>query len=435
VTGDSKQPSREAAQTGCISDIPRLKHALEQIEGMASFKAALPFLKPFMRLLKIETHGIDASLQNIEQLRADIEELRQLPDAFNDLLAERGWIIYDSLSIDVAKEAVRIARTGDLAAAEAHLVAHFSDSEIRRQLQRFHAVKAFRSRMRLARLAVEDHAAGRFHASIPVVLALMDGLVSEISENQRGFFAEGVDLRAWDSIAAHDKGLNVLTRIFQKTRRKTTTDEITLPFRHGIMHGRDLGYDNTLVAIKVWAALFAIRDWAVLAEGGRLTAPEPEPSPGLMETLRKWNDLQEQRKLLDAWRPRVIEVGSSVPASGSPDDYPEDTPERRVVSLLCAWQRNNYGHMARDAAWKNSGAPSPADVRIAFQGKHLRSFELVAVEDQAFAVSLVTVKRHVVEHESARDDTATYRVVRIDPEGSPAIGGVEAGWTIVNWNW
>lgn len=121
MTGDSKQPSREAVQTGCISDIPRLKHALEQIEGMASFKAALPFLKPFMRLLKIETHGIDASLQNIEQLRADIEELRQLPDAFNDLLAERGWIIYHSLSIDVAKEAVRIARTGDLAAAEAHL--------------------------------------------------------------------------------------------------------------------------------------------------------------------------------------------------------------------------------------------------------------------------------------------------------------------------
>jgi hypothetical protein len=60
--------------------------------------------------------------------------------------------------------------------------------------------------MRLAQFALEDHKAQRFHASIPVVLALTDGLVSEISENQRGLFAEGVDLRAWDSSPRTTKG-------------------------------------------------------------------------------------------------------------------------------------------------------------------------------------------------------------------------------------
>lgn len=234
----------------------------------------------------------------------------------------------------------------------------------------------------------------------------MDGLVSEISENQRGFFAEGVDLRAWDSIAAHDKGLNTLARILQRTRRETTTASIALPFRHGLMHGRDLGYDNPLVAAKAWAALFAVRDWAVLAESDRLNAPITEPSPGLVQTLQKWKDVQEQKKLLAAWCPRVVEIGRGVPPSGTPDQYPEGTPEQRVVSFLCSWKRNNYGYMARDAAWKNSGAPTPADVRSAFQGKKLTSFELVAIEDQAFAVSLVTVKRQVAEPDSARDDAA-----------------------------
>ncbi len=52
--------------------------------------------------------------------------------------------------------------------------------------------------------------------------------------DQRGFFATDVDLRAWDSISAHDKGLNAIARIFQKTRRKTTTEPISVPYRHGI---------------------------------------------------------------------------------------------------------------------------------------------------------------------------------------------------------
>ena len=292
--------------------------------------------------------------------------------------------------------------------------------------------------MRLAQLAADDHEAGRFHASVPVVLALMDGLVSEVSENQRGFFAEGVDLRAWDSIAAHDKGLNAIARIFQKTRRKTTTEPISVPYRHGILHGRDLSYDNQLVATKVWAALFAVRDWAVLAERDQLGAPAPKPTPGIMESLRKWQDLQEQKKQLAAWTPRVVEVGNTIPVSGNADAYPEGTPERHLVSFLSAWQRGNYGHMARDAgtAWKGSGTPSPAEMRATFQSKQLARFELLSVEDQAAAVSLVTVRRHFTEDDGPTEDTQTYRLIRVDPDHEIAARSVAGTtWAIINWNW
>jgi hypothetical protein len=108
-----------------------------------------------------------------------------------------------------------------------------------------------------------------------------------------------------------------------------------------------LSYDNELVATKVWAVLFAVRDRAVLAERDQLGAPAPMPAPGIMETLRKWQEVQEQKKELAAWTPRVVRVGETIPISGSADVYPEGTPERHIVSFLSAWQRGNYGHMGR----------------------------------------------------------------------------------------
>ena len=49
MTISSTQPPEKSAQAGRIADIPRLAETLRQIEGMATFKAALPILRPFMR--------------------------------------------------------------------------------------------------------------------------------------------------------------------------------------------------------------------------------------------------------------------------------------------------------------------------------------------------------------------------------------------------
>lgn len=100
---------------------------------------------------------------------------------------------------------------------------------------------------------------------------------------------ENVNLEAWDSIADHHTGLTVLARIFQTGRRKQTTEPLTTPYRNGILHGVDLGYDNQMVATKTWAALFAIRDWALKAEQDLLAAP-PEPPQ------RSWGDLLQQMR-------------------------------------------------------------------------------------------------------------------------------------------
>lgn len=53
-----------------------------------------------------------------------------------------------------------------------------------------------------------------------------------------------------DSIAAHETGLKALARIMGRGRNRTNEEIISVPYRNGILHGRDLAFDNKVVAAK-----------------------------------------------------------------------------------------------------------------------------------------------------------------------------------------
>ena len=97
---------------------------------------------------------------------------------------------------------------------------------------------------------------------------------------------------AWDSISAHPKGLVKLKEVFGKTRMMTRSDEIRIPFRHGIVHGMDLGYNNKYVAAKCWATLFAVRDWIIKAARDELKPPELKPK--VEKTL--WESIESYQR-------------------------------------------------------------------------------------------------------------------------------------------
>ena len=296
------------------------------------------------------------------------------------------------------------------------------------------AVNAFRPRMRLALKAAEDYEAQRFHACIPVVLALADGMVNEISEARRGFFAEETDLSAWDSIAAHERGLNALKNIFMKGRRSTTTEPLTIPYRNGIFHGMDLGYDNAMVAAKTWAALFALRDWASRAERSDLQAPPPERGPKLRDILQQSKRLDEMKRELGEWTPRQTDVGVHIPPKGPLSAYREGTAEHCLFQFLSLWQRRNYGHMV-NALQAAGGKPiPPAEVRAQFEFRVLKDFEFVSVKDIAAAISEITVKRAIEHFGQSREEEVVYRMCRVDASGRPALASEPTGrWTIVMW--
>lgn len=298
----------------------------------------MPFLRPVLKLLKADVEKMDEALAKSRELEAMAMELASIPDRFNDHFAGRGWIIYEQMNLEAAKSAIEKADAGDIDGAEADLVEYYSTERVTSELQSMVAVEAFRPRMRLAEKALDDYNSERYHACIPVVLALLDGMVSTVHEQQRGFFAEESNLQAWDSIAAHDKGLDELSRIFRKTRRKTRTEAISVPYRHGILHGMDLGYDNRMVAAKSWAALFAAREWAIKAERG-LLGPQPEEKPKTWkEIFAQIKENEEEKRRMQAWEPRSLQLGADVPATGDPHHFEEGTPERKLAEYLTYWK-------------------------------------------------------------------------------------------------
>lgn len=430
-----------------IRDIPSIKKTLDDARAFAQVKRAMPLLRPILRLLGVNAEKISEVLANVEDLGRRAEELARIPDRFNDLFAERGWIIYDRMSLEVASAAVIRAETGDLEGAESDIVAYYNVDTVRLGLMTMQAVQASRPRIVLAEKALDDYIAERYHACVPVVLALMDGLVNELHQKahstRRGISSVGVNLSAWDSFAAHDRGLNRLVKIFQTGRRRTTTDPISVPYRNGIMHGIDLGYDNRVVAAKTWAALFATREWAIKVEQGQVAPPPVEPEKSWQEQwqelragLRRLEENRSDRERLSAWTPRQLEVGRDVAKTGSPEVFREGTPEHKLANYLNYWGKRNYGHMARCLS-KSLGPPAhkaPAEIRNAFGGKELLSFEFIAIRDEAPAITEIEVKLVYLEDGKEVRKPHVFRMVSADAEGMLSMAGkTGTEWYVVTW--
>ncbi|HEX8069061.1 MAG TPA: hypothetical protein VF546_03855 [Pyrinomonadaceae bacterium] len=419
-----------------IRDIPHIKKNLEQVEGVKSLKVAMPFLGPVLKLFGVDVGQMKEALAGTDELERMAEELSSIPDRFNDLFAKRGWIIYDFMNVEVAKAVITKAESGDIDGAEADLVDYYSPETVEWKLRTMLGIKAFHPRMPLAEKALDDYREGRYHACVPVVLALMDGLVNELHEKRRGFFAEEVDLQAWDSIAAHSKGLNALTRIFQTGRYKTTADAITLPYRNGILHGMDLGYDNKTVAAKTWAALFATRDWAVRAEQGTLSEQPEKPKKTWGELFQQIRENAEDRARIEAWKPRDVRLGEEVPVSGEACDYEEGTPEHALAEFLNYWKARNYGYMTRRLPAREREPMNKAAARLRenFSAKRLQGFEFQSISENAAALTLIEAKLRYEEDGKPVERSLTFRLINERADGSPCVSGKPgSGWSVYNW--
>jgi len=419
-----------------IRDIPSYKKALKDIRALKNLKRAAPVARPVLRLLGVDTAKIEEALHDVGELERRFEELASLPDRFNDLFGSRGWMIYDLMSVEVAKAAVDKAESGDFDAAEADLVEHHDPDTVAWKLRTMIAVKNFRPRIPLAERALVDYREGRYHACVPVVLALLDGMVTESHPRRRGFFAEDTDLEAWDSITAHAKGLIVLARTLNKGRRKTSTEQITIPYRHGIMHGMDLGYDNKMVAAKAWAALFAARDFAIKAEKGLLDPPPAEAETSWRDIVRQIQELNQDKERLKEWKPRSVRLDADVPSTGTADMLGDGTPEHRLAEWLSYWKTGNFGFMARclSALSAPNAKAAAAHVRRACGQRQLLSFEFIEITDAAPAITEIETRLVWVEGGNKTEKAVRFRMINEDESGNACVRGKPgSAWTVLNW--
>jgi hypothetical protein len=218
---------------------------------------------------------------------------------------------------------------------------------------------------------------------------------------RRGISAEDADLQAWDSLAGHGTGLNCVLDLVRRGRKTTRSEPITVPYRHGIMHGIDLGYANKMVAAKTWALLFATREWAIKAERGLLNEPA-EPPPAEKKGLWLiWREAQQRRRAHEEelarirdWKPRSLSsVAQDAPVSGAPEDFDAGTPEHRLVEYFNYWKVGNYGRMAMcvNPYALDQDNSAPGEVRKVFSSRKLQSFSIRAIRDTAPALSEIDV--------------------------------------------
>lgn len=426
-----------------IQDIPSFRKVVSDARNLEALKKAMPILRPGLELMGSDTDQIDRALKEIDGLTASVEELITIPDRFNDHFASLGWIMYEEMDIQVAKTALEKADSGDSEGAEAYLIEYYNPETVQHKLRRMKHIEEFRRRMPLAQKALADYREERYHACVPVVLALIDGMVNELHLKARGkklgISAEAVNLEAWDSVSAHSKGLGQLVRVLMKGRNTTTAQQISIPYRHGIMHGMDLGYDNKRVAAKTWAALFALRDWAIKAEKGAIGPLPPEKPPELLDVIHQILENQNDQKLLQQWRPRNIKLGQDIPISGKPENYEMGSPERLLVEFLEYWQARNYGFMAQRCLSLKSGLKGPAkprELNLAYSKRLLKAFEFEEIKDQAASVTVISTYLIYEDWGQEQKKSFSFRLINLDSEWEVQIRGYPGSkWFILNWDW
>ena len=410
-----------------IADNPSAKEIIEQMNAFDSFEA-LYRLIPFSKKLFPK---LDSVFSDFSKLKEQANILL-VPDQFNETFSSHGWIAYESMNFDVMKTGIHLHSSEGLERAEEYLADSYDEETLKWGILRFNGNRDFKKRIRLAELAKEDYLSGRYHACVPLLLSLLDGLVNDVSKHV-GFFAENVDLTAWDCIAAHETGLQTLASILTKGRNKTNEDSISIPYRNGILHGRELAFDNKVVAAKCWAALFAARDWAGALDDGK-KEPKPKEEVSWKQLFKQISETNLMKKSIEEWQPRISENIPYLPFEGEISNLPEDTPEHAVGAFLDHWCNKRFGPIA-DALLYFTDTSKGKRAGMARQdfGKHVPvSFKILAVDDQAAAVTHVIAELHFEVDGQMKFKEVSVRAIYQDLENNPSVRSILGGhWRIV----
>jgi hypothetical protein len=217
----------------------------------------------FLRVL-----GADPTLfeEPLDQARAVTYGMARAVQVF----APAGWAPSSRVPIDAYGRALRrYEETGSLEEAESILVEGWNMENFLRWMlmpirglakgrDDFHEVVFHR--VVLVEKALEHHVAGAYEASVPIVLAQVDGIVRDLTGQSFYEKRPPEHLRDRGTVAGIDEGLSSLTVLFSKDMRESGVSGVLS--RHGILHGRELGYDSLINSTKCFVLLVAVVEWA-----------------------------------------------------------------------------------------------------------------------------------------------------------------------------
>jgi len=379
--------------------------------------------------------------KQLKELEKQIDNMIAQTTAFNDRFSSYGWCAYDSMRVDLMESANTAFEEGGIEAAEQVLINYYK-TDVSKSIQWIkNSSEAFTERESLIQNFFEDHFAGRYYASVPLGLIIVDGAVNDFTKS-KGFFAERTEVNAWDCLVGCNDGLTKLKGIFNQNRTKTNTEMITLPYRNGILHGRDLNYANEYVSCKCVALMFAVADWMRMKNSEDTRKAEYEKSvnpPPIRESLARIKENKQIREEISLWKKQTVIVGEDIPINGLPEDYIEYPYILEVVEMLWAWKNKNYGklsiYLQKMFSGNLSDGKRAGECRKLFEHRILDTFEIIEVEEQACVLSKVIVKVFWTDDNHKREALLTFGCAY---EGKTELVGVpwrnNGKWILMPWD-
>ena len=382
--------------------------------------------------------------ENREQLKGLSTQVSEIDKAIDDYIgffSERGWCAYDSLNITMVKKAVAEAKKDGIEAGERIILSFYLNDvkEITHWLK--NKSKQFAMRYKLLEEAFNEHFEGRYYASIPMFLIIIDGVVNDYTKS-KGFFAESTDVSAWDCLVGCDESLKRMKEIFTKNRTQTNMEPIYVPYRNGILHGRDINYDNEYVSCKCVALMFAVADWIHMKESekDRKNKYDKEMNPpSLKESIKRISESQKDKDMLRKWQKRNIIIEkdiSSVPSVDECEGYPYIIP---LLEMFEAWRDGNYGKLSESLKnlynYEQSERKRAGECRKMFEKKRLLSYSILEIEERGCSLTRLLVQVTWDEDGERNDGELEFGCAYQDKEGKVAFPWKNnGGWSLIPWN-
>lgn len=224
--------------------------------------------------LQLLGRSLDASWTRLDDLGTEQAALVSSMEAAISALVPRGWAVMhmDTAAVSAAVAAVREGHpeeADDLLAGQWEGDGVWRLERIPQRVRSMAAIddklnSLFRERARLLELAAEHHLAGRYDASVPLLLAHIEGIVIDVTEGKKYFSKKAnqkADVVNPRDLAGIEACMAALQRIYSEDVPATQADGSLS--RHGILHGRELAYDTRVNSAKTWSVLDAVVHWAL----------------------------------------------------------------------------------------------------------------------------------------------------------------------------
>jgi len=298
-----------------MTDLPKKPsdHMMEQYDA----------LKPLAKVLGIFNKDIRESVKKMDESAADFRKFQAATKVFIDDYSDLGWTLCDSIS---TTHIIAAVENESIDEGETALTNYFlAETELEHAGYKFHR-ETYRIWMPLYERAKERLLADDFISAVPLLFMIIDGICLKYFQRD---------------------ALEKAYALLGQTRRKINDDEISIPFRHGILHGVDTNYGHRIVAAKAVNILRATIDYveASLSETARIEDAVKEQTPP------KWKDISETIQRTQSLKKNYGFLGSAGVfwTEGSPGKRAGEMRDQFAELEITGWTITGYTDTASAA--------------------------------------------------------------------------------------